>query len=206
MSRSEERWLIVLFLLPTTAFMVLLLWVPFLQGVWMSFRTDQWPFMGEPRWKGLQNYADFMRADYFWTAIRATLIYLALDAVPADPRARRRARAQAEVRRLQAGVARHHDHLLRHAAGRGRRDLAVPARPEPRHDHPLSARVRHHRSADLLVLGEPVGQVDDHAGRQLDLLAVHVPDHPVVAAVDPGVALRAGRDLRRQPVAALRQR
>ena len=73
MSRSEERWLIVLFLLPTTAFMVLLLWVPFLQGIWMSFH--QWPFMGEPRWKGLQNYADFMTADYFWTAIEATLIY-----------------------------------------------------------------------------------------------------------------------------------
>jgi multiple sugar transport system permease protein len=46
-SRSEERWLIVLFLLPTTAFMVLLLWVPFLQGIWMSLH--QWPFMGEPR-------------------------------------------------------------------------------------------------------------------------------------------------------------
>ncbi|HYZ25266.1 MAG TPA: sugar ABC transporter permease, partial [Geminicoccaceae bacterium] len=73
MSRSEERWLIILFLLPTMAFMVLLLWVPFLQGIWMSFH--QWPFMGEPRWKGLENYTDFMTADYFWTAIEATLIY-----------------------------------------------------------------------------------------------------------------------------------
>ena len=73
MSRSEERWLIILFLLPTTAFMVLLLWVPFLQGIWMSFH--QWPFMGEPRWLGLENYKSFMTADYFWTAIRATLIY-----------------------------------------------------------------------------------------------------------------------------------
>lgn len=73
MNRSEERWLIILFLLPTTAFMVLLLWVPFLQGIWMSFH--QWPFMGEPKWKGLDNYISFLSADYFWVSIRVTLIY-----------------------------------------------------------------------------------------------------------------------------------
>jgi ABC-type sugar transport system permease subunit len=70
---AEERWLIVLFLLPTTLFMLFLLWVPFLQGIWMSLHN--WPFMGEPRWLGLQNYADFLTADYFWTSIEATLIY-----------------------------------------------------------------------------------------------------------------------------------
>ncbi len=73
MRRAEERWLIVLFLLPVMAFMVLLLWVPFVQGIWMSFHN--WPFMGQPKWKGLDNYTAFMRADYFWVSIRATLIY-----------------------------------------------------------------------------------------------------------------------------------
>ncbi|MGH6944404.1 MAG: carbohydrate ABC transporter permease [Geminicoccaceae bacterium] len=69
----EERWLIVLFLLPTTLFMVFLLWLPLLQGVWMSLHN--WPFMGHPTWRGLGNYRDFVTADYFWTSIEATLIY-----------------------------------------------------------------------------------------------------------------------------------
>ena len=70
---EDDRRLILVFLLPTSLFMVLLLWVPFLQGVWMSFHA--WPFMGEPRWLGLGNYAYFITADYFWDAVLATLIY-----------------------------------------------------------------------------------------------------------------------------------
>lgn len=70
---AEDRWLIVVFLLPTTLFMLLLLWLPFLQGIWMSLHS--WPLMGEPRWEGLQNYVDFINADYFWTSIEVTLIY-----------------------------------------------------------------------------------------------------------------------------------
>ena len=53
--------------------MLLLLWVPFIQGVWMSFHN--WPFMGKPQWKGLDNYSNFINADYFWVSIRSTLIY-----------------------------------------------------------------------------------------------------------------------------------
>jgi ABC-type sugar transport system permease subunit len=69
----EDKWLIILFLLPTLAFLIFLLWIPFLQGVWISFHN--WPFIGNPKWVGLQNYRDFLTADYFWTTIRATLIY-----------------------------------------------------------------------------------------------------------------------------------
>lgn len=70
---TEERWLIAVFLLPTVAFMVLLLWYPFLQGVWMSLH--QWPFMGEPAWVGAGNYTAFLTADYFWVALESTVIY-----------------------------------------------------------------------------------------------------------------------------------
>ena len=73
MQAREERWLIVLFLLPTVAFMLLLLWFPFAHGMWMSLH--RWPFMGEPSWRGLKNYSDFLSADYFWTAIESTVIY-----------------------------------------------------------------------------------------------------------------------------------
>jgi multiple sugar transport system permease protein len=69
----RERKLVILFLLPTSLFMLLLLWVPFIQGVWMSFHM--WPFMGEPQWRGLDNYAKFLQADYFWDSIKATAIY-----------------------------------------------------------------------------------------------------------------------------------
>ena len=73
MKRREETWLIVLFLAPTILFMLLLLWAPLLQGVWMSLH--RWPFMGEPTWLGLRNYSDFLGAAYFWDSIEATLIY-----------------------------------------------------------------------------------------------------------------------------------
>jgi multiple sugar transport system permease protein len=53
--------------------MLLLLWMPFIQGVWMSFH--RWPLMGEPSWVGLDNYQSFFTAAYFWTSIEATLIY-----------------------------------------------------------------------------------------------------------------------------------
>jgi ABC-type sugar transport system permease subunit len=69
----EERWLIALFLLPTTAFMLFLLWFPFLNGMWMSLH--RWPFMGRPEWRGLGNYADFLSADYFGAAVESTVIY-----------------------------------------------------------------------------------------------------------------------------------
>lgn len=72
-SSREDQWLIALFLLPTVLFMVLLLWAPFLKGIWMSLHN--WPFLGEPKWKGLQNYRDFMAAEYFWISLKATLIY-----------------------------------------------------------------------------------------------------------------------------------
>ncbi|MGI9333014.1 MAG: carbohydrate ABC transporter permease [Gammaproteobacteria bacterium] len=72
-SSAEDRWLLALFLLPTALFMVLLLWMPFVQGIWMSLH--HWPFMGEPKWKGLDNYTAFMQADYFWVSVRVTLIY-----------------------------------------------------------------------------------------------------------------------------------
>ena len=70
---DPDTKLIALFLLPTSLFMLLLLWVPFLQGVWMSLHN--WPFLGEPTWRGLDNYTGFLTADYFWDSIRATLIY-----------------------------------------------------------------------------------------------------------------------------------
>jgi ABC-type sugar transport system permease subunit len=70
---GEDDWLIICFLMPTVAFLILLLWYPFLKGVWMSFHN--WPFIGEPKWVGWDNYKDFLSADYFREVIWSTIIY-----------------------------------------------------------------------------------------------------------------------------------
>ncbi len=70
---DADSWLIICFLSPTIAFLVLLIWYPFLHGVWMSFHY--WPFIGEPKWMGLDNYREFLSATYFREVIVATLIY-----------------------------------------------------------------------------------------------------------------------------------
>jgi multiple sugar transport system permease protein len=70
---SADTWLIIIFLCPTLAFLIFLIWLPFLQGIWMSFHN--WPFIGQQKWVGLDNYRDFLTADYFWVVIRSTVIY-----------------------------------------------------------------------------------------------------------------------------------
>jgi ABC-type sugar transport system permease subunit len=70
---SADTWLIIAFLFPTLAFLIFLIWLPFIQGVWMSFHY--WPMIGEPKWEGLENYRDFLAADYFWVVIKATIVY-----------------------------------------------------------------------------------------------------------------------------------
>jgi len=70
---SGDTWLIVAFLVPTLAFLIFLLWVPFVQGIWMSFHN--WPLIGEPKWEGLENYREFLSAGYFWVVLRSTIVY-----------------------------------------------------------------------------------------------------------------------------------
>jgi ABC-type sugar transport system permease subunit len=58
-------------ILPTLAFLVLLMWIPFLQGIWMTLYN--WPFGGTPTWVGLQNYAYLLDWEPFFTSLKATL-------------------------------------------------------------------------------------------------------------------------------------
>ena len=62
-----------LLLLPTVTFFVLLLWGPFLGGVWMSLH--RWNFTGQPQWVGLENYTFLLQWDVFYTSLRATIIF-----------------------------------------------------------------------------------------------------------------------------------
>lgn len=69
----KENWFAYALLTPTILFLVLLLWLPFARGIWMSFH--QWPFLGEPQWVGLENYTRLLSWDAFYTSITATVIY-----------------------------------------------------------------------------------------------------------------------------------
>lgn len=69
-----EKWLPYLFLAPLILFLVFLVWIPFFQGIWMSFHT--WPLgFGDPVFVGLGNYEELFTMDEFYTSLKATVIY-----------------------------------------------------------------------------------------------------------------------------------
>ncbi|MCO8267214.1 carbohydrate ABC transporter permease [Haloferax prahovense] len=69
----SENWFAYLLILPVLAFLVLLMWLPFAQGFYMSF--NDWPFGGEPAWVGLENYRFLFDWEPFYTSLRATLVF-----------------------------------------------------------------------------------------------------------------------------------
>ena len=69
----SENWFAYLLILPVLLFLVLLMWLPFGQGVFMSFHD--WPFGGEPSWTGLGNYAFLFGWGPFYTSLKATLVF-----------------------------------------------------------------------------------------------------------------------------------
>ncbi|MFB6077262.1 MAG: carbohydrate ABC transporter permease, partial [Candidatus Nanohaloarchaea archaeon] len=62
---SENR-MDYLFLAPIVLFLVLLMWIPFIRGVWMSLH--EWPVLG--------NYRFLLEWNAFWISIRVTLIFI----------------------------------------------------------------------------------------------------------------------------------
>lgn len=60
-----------LLILPVLLFLVLLMWLPFLRGIWMTLHN--WPFGGQPTWVGLENYFYLASWEPFYTSLKATL-------------------------------------------------------------------------------------------------------------------------------------
>lgn len=69
----KENWFAYAFLAPTLVFLVLVVWLPFLRGVWISFH--EWPFIGQAEWVGLQNYRYLLQWEAFFTGLKATVIF-----------------------------------------------------------------------------------------------------------------------------------
>ncbi|WP_135303962.1 carbohydrate ABC transporter permease [Haloarcula amylovorans] len=68
-----ENWFAYLLILPVLLFLVLLMWLPFVQGIFMSLHN--WPFGGDPSWVGLGNYEYLLSWEPFITSLKATLIF-----------------------------------------------------------------------------------------------------------------------------------
>lgn len=67
----KENRFSYLLILPTLVFLVLLMWIPFLRGIWMTLYN--WPFGGTPTWVGINNYTFIFGWDPFITSLKATL-------------------------------------------------------------------------------------------------------------------------------------
>ena len=68
----REHWFSYLLVLPTLLFLVLLMWLPFLQGLWMSLH--QWTFITQ-EWAGLGNYEFLFTWNYFFVSMKATTLF-----------------------------------------------------------------------------------------------------------------------------------
>lgn len=68
-----EHWFSYLLFLPTLLFLVLLLWIPLIRGIWMSFH--EWNLLGTKIWVGLGNYTYLFGWDAFYTSLRATILF-----------------------------------------------------------------------------------------------------------------------------------
>ena len=73
-SSISEHWFSYLLLAPTFLFLLLLVWLPFMKGVWMSLH--QWPFgSGDPIFVGLGNYEYLFNWGPFYTSLKATFVF-----------------------------------------------------------------------------------------------------------------------------------
>lgn len=72
-STLAEHWFSYLLFLPTLLFLILVLWIPFVRGVWISFH--EWPFLGDPQWLGFGNYEYLFEWDVFYTSLKATFVF-----------------------------------------------------------------------------------------------------------------------------------
>lgn len=69
---AEHRFSLLM-VLPTLFFLVFILWIPFIRGIWMSFH--EWPFIGDPEWVGLGHYKYLFNWKPFFTSLEATAVF-----------------------------------------------------------------------------------------------------------------------------------
>lgn len=73
-SAVRKHWFAYLMFVPTLVFLLIVVWVPFVRGIWMSFHN--WPAFGSHEWVGLGNYQYLLNLDLFYTSLKATGFYM----------------------------------------------------------------------------------------------------------------------------------
>lgn len=68
-----EHWFAYVLVGPTVLFLLVLMWFPFVNGIWMSFHD--WRLLEEPTWVGLENYRFLFSWEPFYVSLKATAVY-----------------------------------------------------------------------------------------------------------------------------------
>ena len=63
---------------PSVVIMVLLMVVPLLAAIWLGFQFITFRNVASPEWVGLDNYLYMLGDEGFWSALRFTLLYIAV--------------------------------------------------------------------------------------------------------------------------------
>lgn len=69
----SDHWFAYLLVVPTVTYLLLLVWYPAVQGLFMSFH--EWPLLGDREFVGLGNYEYLLSWDIFVRSLFNTLIY-----------------------------------------------------------------------------------------------------------------------------------
>lgn len=73
---EAKGWLGLLFILPSTLFILLLFILPLIMTVWMSFYN--WPLLGRTKFIGLANYVELAGDTQLWQSLGFTMLYTVL--------------------------------------------------------------------------------------------------------------------------------
>lgn len=77
---KNKKWTPYLFLLPGCAILLLFIFYPMLQAIWLSF--TQYNMVTEASFIGTENYEELFNDELFWNALKNTIVYLVV-VVPA---------------------------------------------------------------------------------------------------------------------------
>ncbi|WP_394215098.1 carbohydrate ABC transporter permease [Brachybacterium vulturis] len=75
--RKDDTKLALMFIAPATVGLLVFLVWPLLTGIYYSF--TEYTTLTPPQWVGLANYQELLADPTFWTALRVTLVYVAIN-------------------------------------------------------------------------------------------------------------------------------
>jgi hypothetical protein len=167
--RRRRRWLneesltAFFFVLPSLIGFTAFYAVPAVRGLWISFTN--WDLLRPAKFIGIENYVKLFQDKEFWNAISVTVYYVLLNIPLQTDVGDDHRRDDVPAYQVDGDPGADHS-ALADAAGGGRPDLAVAARPEHRHRQrdAQGARPADDRLSRLTAVGHAVDRHDQHLG------------------------------------------